>query len=257
VAESAALSVLIADDERPARAKVRRFLERDADVGVIFEARDGAQALSVIRDQEPDVAFLDIQMPGLTGIDVAGALPADRMPHIVFVTAFHEFAVRAFELAAVDYLLKPFDAERFARALGRAKGAARVRSQEDDLQRVRRLLAEWRPEQRESLDRLAVEDGERTLLVSMADVDRLEAERNYVRLHSRGASYRVRATITELERRLDPQRFARVSRGTIVNLDRVAELLPAGHGDFEVRMRTGERLRLSRRYRDRLDRFRR
>lgn len=253
--DGAALTVLIADDERPAREKVRRFVERDPEVRAVFEAADGPRALEIIREAEPDVVFLDIRMPGATGVEVLETLPRERAPHVVFVTAYDSYAVRAFDLSAVDYLLKPFDMERFEKAFSRAKAAVRSRERNGDLERLRRLVADWRTEEPRHLDRVAVVDGERTLLVTVRDVDRFEAEGNYVRVHVGRSAHRLRTTVSALERKLDPRAFARVGRGSIVNLDRVAELVPAGHGDYDIRLRDGQRVRLSRRYRDRLERF--
>lgn len=244
------LSVLVADDERPARQKIRRFLADYPDVGPVFEAADGPAALALIREVQPDIVFLDVQMPGLTGAEVVRSLPADSTPHVVFVTAFDRYAVEAFDLSAVDYLLKPFDRERFHRALGRARALVTEAVRRDDLERALRLVSTHRPE---PVDRLLVDDGGRTTIVALADVEIFEAARNYVRLVVPPHSWRLRDTLQSLETRLDPRRFARISRSTIVNLDRVCELRPVGHGDCEILMKSGARARLSRRFRDRLD----
>lgn len=249
--ERLALRVLVADDEKPARAKVRRFLDADPDVAVVHEAWDGGTALSVIRDEEPDLVLLDIEMPGGSGLDVLASLPPDAAPHVVFITAFDEHAVRAFELAAVDYLLKPFDAARFARALARAKQAIASDRRGSELTRLASLLRDVQPAaERDAarLDRLLVDDGPRKVLVQLDEVDRLEADRNYVRVYAGGHSRRVRGTLADLESRLDPNRFARVGRGTIVNLERVTVIEPVGHGDYLLLLRDGSRVRLSRRF---------
>ncbi len=249
------LRVLIADDERPARAKVRRFLANDADVGAIHEAWDGPTALAVIRDESPDLVLLDIQMPGMSGLELLASLPQEAAPHVVFITAFDAFAVQAFELAAVDYLLKPFDADRFSRAMRRAKDAVTAGRREEEMRRLRRAVAELGGTATAPLERLVVERSEGTderQMLQLADVDRIEAERNYVRVHAGPASWRVRVTLAELEERLDPALFARVGRGTILNVARIARLEPAGHGDYTVVLRSGGRARLSRRYVDRL-----
>jgi len=248
MADPRAIRVLIADDERPARTKLRRFLEEAPGIDAIYEAWDGDTALLVLRDAEPDIAFLDIQMPGRSGLDVLASLPAERLPHVVFVTAYDEHAVRAFEIGAVDYLLKPFDRERFGRALHRAREAATGKGAAQDLHRLLTLLRESGVETEAPAERLLVDDGDRRTLIPVARVDRLEAERNYVRIHAGGASHRVRGTLGEYESRLDPRRFARVGRGTIVNLDRVSHLEPAGHGDYLMILADGSRVRLSRRY---------
>jgi len=249
------LKVLIVDDERPARTKVRRFVTADPDIGQIFEAPDGVRAVDVIREESPDLVFLDVQMPGLDGFGVVEALPPDALPHVVFVTAFDDYAVRAFDVHAVDYVMKPFDVERLARALERAKAAITSRRTNGEAARVERLLADIRRERPERLERLLVQGAERSLLLPLTRVDRLESARNYVVLHAGRESFRVRSTLDRLEQRLDPKRFVRVSRTAIVNVDRVAELKPWSHGDWVVVLSDGAKLRLSRTFRDRLERF--
>jgi two-component system, LytTR family, response regulator len=249
------LKVLIVDDERPARAKVRRFVSADPDVGRIFEAPDGVRAVDVIREETPDLVFLDVQMPGLDGFGVVEALGADALPHLVFVTAFDDYAVRAFDVHAVDYVMKPFDAERLGRALTRAKAAIASRKDGADAARVERLLTDLRRERPERLERLLVQGVERSVLLPVSRVDRLESARNYVVLHAGRESFRVRSTLDRLEQRLDPRRFVRVSRSAMVNVERVAELKPWSHGDWIVVLADGAKLRLSRSFRDRLERF--
>ena len=248
-----ALRVLIADDERPARAKLRRLLTRHEGIGPVFEAATGTAALRLITEERPDLVFLDIQMPGLTGIDVLRSLPADAAPHVIFVTAYDQYAVEAFDLAAVDYLLKPYDRERFDRAFGRARDALGSRQRREDLERALHVLMQGRTE---PLERLLVEEAGRTVFVAVRDIERLEAERNYVLLHVPPRRHRMRGTIAAIEQRLDPRRFLRVGRGLVVNVDCIVEMTPAGHGDADVRLRSGARVRLSRRYRDRLDALR-
>jgi two-component system LytT family response regulator len=252
---AAGLKVLIVDDERPARAKVRRFLSADPDVGPIFEAVDGVRAVDVIRAESPDLVFLDVQMPGLDGFGVVEALGADALPHVIFVTAFDEYAVRAFDVHALDYVLKPFDADRLTLALARAKTAIARRRNGEDQSRVERLLADIRRDRPEPLDRLLVLGPDRAVLLPLKRVDRLESARNYVVLHAGRETFRVRSTLDRLEQRLDPRRFVRVSRTAMVNVDRIAELKPWSHGDWVVVTTDGAKLRLSRRYRDRMERF--
>ena len=249
------LKVLIVDDERPARTKVRRFVSADADVGQIFEAPDGVRAVDVIREESPDLVFLDVQMPGLDGFGVVEALGTDTLPHVVFVTAFDDYAVRAFDVHAVDYVMKPFDAERLGRALARAKAAIASRKDGENGAQVERLLADLRRARPEHLERLLVQGAERSVLLPLSRVDRLESARNYVVLHAGRESFRVRSTLDRLEQRLDPRRFVRVSRSAIVNVERVAELKPWSHGDWIVVLADGAKLRLSRTFRDRLERF--
>lgn len=250
--EGLGLRVLVADDERPARAKVRRFLADDPDVAVIHEAWDVPTTLAVIREAGPDLVFLDIEMPGGSGIDVLEALPPGAAPHVIFVTAHDTFAVRAFDLAAVDYLLKPFDERRFARALARVKTVIAARERAADARRLARLLAELGGPGPDRLERILVAEGQRRRVVRLDEVDRIDAERNYVRLHAGKESWRARGTLAELEARLDPDRFVRVGRGTLVQLDRILHLEPAGHGDFILVLRDGTPVRLSRRYAERV-----
>jgi two-component system LytT family response regulator len=249
------LSVLIVDDERPARAKVRRFVAGDPEIGAIFEAADGVRAVDVVREELPDLLFLDVQMPGLDGFGVLEALDPGVLPHVVFVTAFDEYAVRAFEVHAVDYVLKPFDVERLTLALARAKEAVGRNRDGEDRRRLTRLLADVRRERPDRLERLLVERDDRAVLQPLARVDRIESARNYAVLHVGRETYRVRATLDRLEERLDPRRFVRVSRSVIVNADRVAELRPWSHGDWIIVLSDGAKVKLSRRYRSRLRHF--
>ncbi len=244
--------VLIVDDEPPARAKVRRFLAADPEVDVVGEAGSGPEAVDAIQRMRPDLVFLDIQMPGADGFGVLGALDGEAMPHVVFVTAYDEYALRAFEVHAVDYLLKPFDTDRFRTALARAKERVRARPAADDLeQRIRRALADVRTPPA-YLDRVLVRTGDRAVFLRTDEIDWLEAEENYVRVHAGRESHLVRGTLAGLEERLDPAKFVRVHRSHVVNLGSIRELHPWSHGDWMIVLRDGRELMLSRRYRDRL-----
>jgi two-component system LytT family response regulator len=246
--------VLIADDEPPARAKLRRFLDVDPEISVAGEAASGTEAVEMIGRLRPDLVFLDIQMPGADGFGVLQAIDPAALPHVVFVTAYDEHALRAFEVHAVDYLLKPFDTDRFRTALARAKERVRARppAGADGLdERIRRVLAEARPAPA-YLERVLVRTGMRAVFLRTDEVDWLEAEENYVRLHAGAESYLVRGTLAGLEERLDPARFIRVHRSHIVNLASIRELHPWSHGDWMIVLRDGRELMLSRRYRDRI-----
>lgn len=246
--------VLIADDEPPARARLRRFLDADPEIAVAGEAGSGSEAVEMIQRLRPDLVFLDIQMPGADGFGVLQAVDPAALPHVVFVTAYDEYALRAFEVHAVDYLLKPFDAARFRTALARAKERVRARPTAggDGLdERIRRVLAEARPAPA-YLERVLVRTGSRAVFLRTDEVDWLEAEENYVRLHAGAESYLVRGTLAGLEERLDPARFIRVHRSHIVNLASIRELHPWSHGDWMIVLRDGRQLMLSRRYRDRI-----
>jgi two-component system, LytTR family, response regulator len=194
-------------------------------------------------------------MPGLDGFGVAEALGPDTTPHIVFVTAFDQYAVRAFEVHAVDYLLKPFDEARFGKALARAKAAQASRTARSERTRLRGLLEEMRAQSPTAADRLLVEVGDRSVLLPVNRIDRIEALRNYVRVYAGTEVFRLRATISRLEERLDSTKFVRINRSAIVNVERIAELRPWSHSDCIVVLTGGAKLRLSRRYRDRLDHF--
>jgi two-component system, LytTR family, response regulator len=246
------IRVVLADDEAPARAKVRRLLRSHPDLELVGEATTGTETLAQVRAARPDLLLLDVQMPPPDGLEVACRLQEDggSVPHVIFLTAHDAYAVQAFEVHAVDYLMKPFDSARFDRAMDRARELMADRSGDAD-QRLSALLRtlDAGPAY---LDRLLVRHGQKSILIRTADVDWVEAAQNYVVLHAAGESYMIRGTLQELEARLDPRRFIRIHRSTLVNLDRVEELHPWSHGDYEVVLTDGSRLRLSRRYRDRL-----
>lgn len=244
------MTVLIVDDEPPARQKVRRFLETAPDTTIAGEASDGTEAVARIRALAPDVVVLDVQMPGLDGFGVLAALEDDDLPVVIFATAYDEFAIRAFDVAAVDYLLKPFDGERFRRALDRAREKVAARSTEGDAA-LRALLARVRAADR-ALERIHVRSGERSYFVPVADIDRIEAAQNYLIMHAGGVSHTVRGTLAGMSGQLDPGRFARIHRAHIVNVDRIRELRPWSHGDYTVILLDGTELPLSRRYREKL-----
>lgn len=246
------IRVIIVDDEPPARAKMRRLLARDTEVEIVGEAASGADAVEAIVALRPDLVFLDVQMPGMDGFAVIETLAGEVLPHIIFATAFDEYAVRAFDVHAVDYLLKPFDESRFQQALERAKARLHSKPSAGFAQEVQRAIADARPTAR-PIDRLLVRKANGSArLVPLRDVEFFEVEENYVRVHLPTESYIVRGTLTGLEQRLDPARFARIHRSHIVNLDAVKELHPWSHGDWRIVLRSGRELTLSRRYRARL-----
>ena len=235
------MRALIVDDEAPARAKVRRLLEAAGDVEIAGEAASGREAVAAIKRSRPDIVFLDIQMPGLDGFAVLEAIEAsgDALPHIVFVTADDGLALRAFEHGAIDYLLKPFTPDRFARVLDRAR---------------ERQLPPAPPAVASSptpfLKRLLVIDDGRALFLPVERIDRIEAERNYVTIVAGEERCRLRATLSAVAARLDPAHFLRINRSTLVRLDAVASMTEWSHGDYKVLMRDGTSLIWSRRYRD-------
>ena len=219
-------------------------------MAVVGECGDGESAVAMIAAERPDLVFLDVQMPERDGFEVVKAIPPGSLPAILFVTAYDRYALRAFEVHAVDYLLKPFTGERFRTALGRARERIASRTQDPALASFATSLR-IRPSY---LSRVAVRSGARTVFVELAAVDWLEAADNYVRLHVKQREYLVRETLAALEAQLDPDRFVRIHRSAIVQVDRIAETRPTSHGDAEVLLKDGRRLTASRSWRDRLQR---
>ena len=243
------LNVLVVDDEAVARRRIRRLLAPESDVAIVGECADGRSAIESILTCRPGVVFLDVQMPELDGFAVVEALPRDALPVIVFVTAFDRYALRAFDVHALDYLLKPFTPERFRLALARARERVALGVQLG----MGTLVDELRP-RFDSPERVAVRAGARTVFVEWANVDWIEGADNYVTLHVGPKEYLVRATLASLERRLDPRRFVRIHRSTIVRVAGIAAFERSAHGDRDVRLRDGTCLASSRTFRGRLDR---
>ena len=221
------------------------LLREEPDIEVVGQASNGIEAVAAIEEHQPDVVFLDIQMPGMNGFEVLEALGAQDLPLVVFVTAYDQHAVKAFEVHAADYLLKPFDRARLQDCLGRLRSERRSVNST-----LEALLAEFRS--RDYLNRVVVKSRGRVVFLKIEEVDWIETSANYVELHSGKESYLLRETLTALEDRLNPRQFVRVHRSTIVNIDRVQELQPWSHGDFIVVLKDGTKLRMSRRYRENL-----
>ncbi|MCG8456997.1 MAG: LytTR family DNA-binding domain-containing protein [Holophagales bacterium] len=259
------IRVLIVDDEEPARAKLRRFLGAEGDVEVVGEARDGMEAVALVADPGADVVFLDVQMPRLDGFGVVRRVGVGRMPLTVFVTAFDQHALAAFEVEALDYLLKPFGAERFRRLMARVRSELRTRRSADLAARLESLLGSVAavstasPSHVDSdaaagppLRRLMVEKGPgRQVLLDLRQVEVVRADGNYLVFRTAEGERRRRGTLKELEARLDPEEFLRINRSEIVRLEAVAELQPWFHGDYRVCLHDGSVLTWSRRYRAR------
>jgi len=244
------LCTLIVDDEPLARRRIRRMLARHSDVEVIGECANGREAIAAILEQQPALVFLDVQMPEVDGFAVLDQISAQAMPLVIFVTAYDQYALRAFEVYALDYLLKPFDRRRFDNALQRAK--ARLFNEPSGVsERTLALLEELRAQQ-SHLERMVIKAGGRAFFLKTEEIDWVEAEGKYVRLHVGKDSYLVREAISQIEAQLDPKRFLRIHRSTIVNLDRVRELQPWFHNDYRVILRDGTELMLSRSCRKRL-----
>lgn len=245
------IRTVIADDEPLAREGLRLHLAKERDIAIAGEATDGQRAVSLITSLKPDLVFLDVQMPLLDGFDVVEAIAPACLPSIVFVTAYDQYAMRAFEVHALDYLLKPFTADRFEAAVRKAREEIQARGADQSRRRLLELIAD-RAGTSAHLQRFVVRSGEGFRFVPAAEVAAFEAQGNYVRLRTGTGQHLLRITMAELEKRLDPRRFARIHRSTMVNIDRIKEITPAWHGDFEVLLHDGQRLRLSRNFRERL-----
>ena len=248
------LRVLLVDDEPLARAKLRRLLSEEPEVEIVGEAGSAEEARRIVRAERPDLVFLDIQMPEEDGFGLIGSLDAEERPAVVFVTAYDEHALRAFEVHAVDYLLKPFDRERLQVALERGREAI-ARNDGDVLDEQLRLMLQELRSEKPHLDRFVIRSVGRIVFVDAQDVEWIEASGNYVRLHLGKESHLLRETMSSLEARLDPRRFARIHRSTIVNVGRIKELHHIFHGDYSVLLRDGTRLTLSRGYREQFERI--
>lgn len=247
------LRALIVDDEPLARRGILRLLKPEADIDVVGECGDGAAAIAAIGTLAPDLVFLDVQMPELDGFAVLEAIGAQRMPAIVFVTAFDQHAVRAFDAQALDYVLKPIDPARFQRALQRAR-LQRAQPGGDFVRRVAEALKSIdRGEWQRYPSRLAIRSEGRVRVIELDTVDRLIAAGNYVEIHADGKAHLLRETMTSLEARLDPQRFVRVSRAAMVSIAQIREVQPLFNGDFVVLLRNGAQVNGSRRFRTALD----
>jgi two-component system LytT family response regulator len=238
------LQVLVVDDEAPGRQRLRELLAREENIASVREAANGADAVEYIREGRPQLVFLDVQMPTLDGLQVVEAVGVEQMPFTVFVTAYDRHAVSAFDANAVDYLLKPFSDERFEAAMAKVRGRAGTMSAQN-LQAV--------VDTRKPLERIVVKQGDASRLLPCADIDWIEAAGVYVNLHTREREWLHRAPLSQLEARLDPERFVRIHRSTIVNLERIERLEGLSHGEFEVVLRNGVRLKLSRSFRPLLE----
>jgi two-component system LytT family response regulator len=242
------LRVVIADDERPARNKLRRYMASEPGVEIIGEAACGREAVEMVGRTVPDLLFLDIQMPDLDGFAVLDALGTDAIPQVVFVTAHDHYALRAFEVHAFDYLLKPVSPERFRKVLERAR--QHVVRESDMGERVRRLLDQVQPGPRYA-ERILVPSGDRSFFLAVERIDRIEAARNYVTLFVDGETHVLRGTVEGLYRRLDPAKFLRANRSEIVRIDSVAEVQPWFHGEYRLVLKDGTQVMWTRRFVDR------
>ena len=236
---------LIVDDEELARQRLRELLHEEQDVEIVAEAADGDEAVEYIRGLKPDLVWLDIQMPGCDGFEVLDRIGSSAVPVIVFVTAFDQYALRAFDAMALDYLLKPFDRARFQRALGRARDAFAARDADSLSERVAALLAD---REHDYPLRMVVKEAGRIQFVQVDDVRWIEAQGNYVKLHTHSGAPMLRCTMKEMKQRLDPRRFARVHRSTIVCLRNIRQMRPQSGGDYRLLLDDSTELICSRSY---------
>lgn len=241
------IRALVVDDEAPARKRLVDLLHKDTDVEAVIEAENGIQAVSLIEKEHPDIVFLDVQMPGIDGFGVIDALGADQMPATIFVTAYDQFALKAFEADAVDYLLKPFGNKRFEQAMARIKSRAQPGTNRIGPHILE--LAAKRAAPGELWDWLVIKSGGVTRLVMATEIEWIEAAGVYVNLHVQGKELVYRSPLGTVMKRLDPFRFVRIHRSHAVNIRAVVQLEPLSHGEFEVVMKDGARLLLSRHYR--------
>jgi two-component system LytT family response regulator len=247
------IRTVIVEDEPLARERILALLKEERDIEVVAECGDGRVAVDEIRQSRPDLVFLDINIPEMDGFGVIEAIGVDEMPPVVFVTAYDQYAVQAFDTHALDYILKPFDEERFRTAVGRARQAIQHQSAGSLDRRLNDLLEDLRRPR--WLERLAVRSGGKIIFLRTEEIEWIGAEGNYARLHVGGRSHLMRETMTSLEQKLDPARFIRIHRSTIVNADAIAELEPLFQGDYVVILRNGTRLTSSRGYRSNLQSF--
>lgn len=246
------IKVLIVDDEPIAREGIRVQLEKNPGVEIAGECANGLEAVSFIREQSPDIVFLDVQMPDLDGFGVVEEIGALSMPAVIFVTAYDKYALKAFEINAVDYLLKPFDDERFEKAFERAKSQLQTQSVAELNLQLQSLMKTLKPEKK-YLERLVIKSSGRIFFLNVAEIDWIEAADNYVYLHTGRTAHLLRETIGGLESRLNPANFLRIHRSIIVNLSCIKEMHPLFHGEYVIVLSTGKELNSSRRYRQNLN----
>jgi two-component system, LytTR family, response regulator len=245
------IRTMVVDDEPVARERMVGMLSQEKDIELVGECADGQQAISAIQHQHPDLVFLDVQMPVCDGFSVIEQVGAERMPPVVFVTAYDEYALKAFEVHAIDYLLKPFGRDRFQQTLQHAREHLERRRAGDLGKRLLALVQDLKPEP-QKLDRLVVKSGGRVFFLRTDEIDWIEAAGNYVKLHLGDQSHLFRETMNNMEARLDGHRFMRIHRSRIVNTDRIKELQPWFNGEYVVVLQNGARLTLSRGYREKL-----
>ena len=242
------IKAIIVDDEPLARERVIQLLSQESDVEIAAACADGLAAISAINEHHPDLIFLDVQMPEVSGFDVLRELDAETMPAVIFVTAYDQYTIQAFDESAVDYLLKPFGEERFRQAVSRARQRLRPESENHYGERLLRLLDHFNLT-RGFLERLIVSHNNRMILIPVNDVDWVDTYGNYLKIHTNARTYLLRETMENLASRVDPEKFLRIHRSTLVNLDRIKELQPMFGGQYTIVLHGGTELTLSRNYR--------
>jgi len=245
------IRTLIVDDQLIAREMLRRLLKDESDIEIVGMSATGREAIEAIKQFSPDLVFLDVHMPDLDGFGVLAELPEGQAPVIIFVTANDDFALKAFDVHALDYVVKPIGEERLQRALKRARDLLRSRQSGDLNQRLSALLSDLKSSPRQT-DRLAVKTGGRVIFLRLNEIDWIEAADNYVKLHTAGEAHLLRETMNALEERLPVDRFMRVSRSAMVNIEQIKELHPMFHGEYVIILRSGAKVTLTRTYRDKL-----
>jgi two-component system, LytTR family, response regulator len=245
------IDTLIVDDEPLARDRVKRFLRDVQDIRIVGECGNGLEAVAAIKQQKPDLVFLDIQMPEKNGFEVVKALDEKTMPAVIFVTAYDQYALQAFDVHALDYLLKPFNRDRLQKAVSHAREQIETKRIGQLDERLASLIKDLKSD-RKYLERLVVKSVGRVFFLKVDEIDYIEAAGNYVKLHAGRESHMIRETMNGIEAKLDPDKFLRIHRSTVVNIDRIKELHPMFSGDYAVILRNGTELALSRNYRERL-----
>lgn len=240
------LKVLVVDDEQPARKKLISFCKQ-AKVELIFEATNGLEAVQLINEKRPELVFLDIQMPGMNGFEVIEATQIEKMPVIIFVTAYDQYALNAFEVNAIDYLLKPFDADRFRKAFNKALEQIQLKQHQTG---AFQKLLESVNQGKKYLQRILVNFQSRYFFIAIKDILYFSAEEKYIQIHTEKAQFLIRESMQHLEAQLDPEKFARIHRSYIINFDFIKEIQPWSHGDCQVILKNGNKLPLSRRFRE-------
>ncbi len=243
------MKILVIDDEQPARKKLISFIKESLEDVNIYEASNGIEAVEKIGNEKYDLIFLDIQMPGMTGFEVIEHVGVENMPAVVFVTAYDQYALDAFEVNAVDYLLKPFDKNRFNKSLDKAYEKLIIKkSTESELKNILKVINKTK----KIAERFLVSHGSKYFFVQAEDIIYVSAEEKYVSLHTNTCTYLLRETMTKMEEKLNPEKFTRIHRSFIVNIQQIQEMQPWSHGDYLVILKNGEKINMSRRYRDNL-----